>query len=364
MKGLIITELNGNTGEVIRVFNIKAPVGDISPDGKYLLILTDSVTIIDYETEAIVNKLSVQGVFPNLMYFPDGKRIIYTNKKPLGTELDSTMVVCDLIKDKYTYLDLKYYPDAIATSPDGKYFATGGSWKEQVGLEEKYFTYLTLWDAETLKQIKELGKFEGNNEVRSIKFSTDGKYVGFHVGSQGIFIYTMDEMRYFKTLKGGVLTFLNDDYVVQYISNFSTHISINIINIINEKTVFSYDSLSSSSPKVNKFNNVNNSIVYTGINNIKALDLNKILTSVYEPIKPEIFTVLFHKDTLVLSGINSITGQISITISNITGRIIRKFDSPVFTSELRIPLKLLNGTYLIHIQDGNQEYSSKFLVME
>jgi hypothetical protein len=364
MKGLRISELNGNTGEVIRVFNIQAPVGDISPDGKYLLILTDSVTIVDYETEAVVKKLSVPGVYPNLRYFPDGKRIIYHHQKASVPGFDSLLVFYDFLKDEYTYLDLNYFPRALATSPDGRYFATGGSWKEKVGIDEKYFTYLTLWDAQTLKPIKQLGKFEGNSEVRSIKFSPDGKYVGFKIGSEGVFIYKLDGMEFLKTLAGGILVFLNNDYVAQYISNFPTHISLNIINLNNDKTIFSYDSLASASPKDVQFNVNDNSIVYIGGNKIKALNLNKILTTVSEPNQKTEISVQYKKSTLIITGLMSISGQINVTISDISGRVIRKFEIPSKGNEIYIPIKLTKGTYLIHIQDGSIEYSSKFLVVE
>lgn len=363
MKGLRISELNGNTGEVMRVFNIQAPVGDISPDGKYLLIITDSVTIIDYETEAVVKKLSVPGVYPNLRYFPDGKRIIYHHQKASVPGFDSLLVFYDFLKDEYTYLDLNYFPRSLATSPDGKYFATGGSWKEKVGIEEKYYTYLTLWDAQTLKPIKELGKFEGNNEVRSIKFSPDGKYVGFHINLKGVYIYTLDDMKLQSFLVGGTFTFIKNNIVAHYLST-QTHIFINFFNINLDKKIFEYDSITSNAPRVTMFNEVYNSILYTAYGQIKSLNFDKILSGVSEPFQKNTLNVKYSKNALILNGLNSISGQINITISDISGRVIRKLNSPVSNSELKIPLELNNGTYLIHLQDGNQEYSSKFLVTE
>jgi hypothetical protein len=111
-------------------------------------------------------------------------------------------------------------------------------------------------------------------------------------------------------------------------------------------------------------NHSNNTLLYLDAGQLWALDLNKILTSVPELQKKNTFSVQYRKDTLILSNLNFILSNINITISDISGRIVRKLDSPVSNSELRIPLRLPKGTYLVHIQDGNKEYTAKFLVME
>ncbi|MDT3737889.1 MAG: T9SS type A sorting domain-containing protein [Candidatus Kapabacteria bacterium] len=367
MKGLRISELNGNTGEVIRVFNIKAPVGDISPDGKYLLILTDSVTIIDYETEAVLKKLRVPGSYPNLRFFPDGNRIIYCHQKALGTGLDSSLVVYNLIKDEYTYLDLNYSRPVIATSLDGKYFATGGTKTEKdIMGDDVFYTILTLWDAVTLKPIKELAKIGGNFEVRSIKFSQDGKYVGYQVYLRDFYVYKLDGMSLFKhynesNVEYGVIYFCFLDYDLIGLSSGESFSKRNfmIMNLLNDKKVFYRHGKSG----LLGYNPIHNSFLVRN-EGIESYDLNKILTGLSEPIQQNAISVQYRKSTLFVTGLISISGQINISISDIKGKVVYTLNSPKIDSELRIPIKLLNGTYLIHIQDGKTEYSSKFLVTE
>jgi hypothetical protein len=110
-------------------------------------------------------------------------------------------------------------------------------------------------------------------------------------------------------------------------------------------------------------NEINNTLVYGG-GILRALDLNKILTGVPELQEKNILSVQYQKGILLLTNLNLVSNQINITISDINGRVINRFDSQVTNSELKIPIKLINGTYLLYIQDKNNEYSSKFLVTE
>src|SRR5690606_29403818 len=127
-------------------------------------------------------------------FFPNSKRFIARTTNGYG----SNLMIYNLETKEKTVFGVNYAVWGLATSPDGKYFATGGTGTEKVGHEEKDYSYLTLWDAKTLKPIKELGKFEGDNEVRSIKFSPDGKYVGFQVQYNGIYVYKIQDLNFYK----------------------------------------------------------------------------------------------------------------------------------------------------------------------
>ena len=111
------------------------------------------------------------------------------------------------------------------------------------------------------------------------------------------------------------------------------------------------------------FNAFNNSLILTG-GQLFALDLNKMLTSVDDSLEKSKLFFNYFNGNLTLSGLNANSNKINITISDIKGRLIQNLDIPVSNSELKIPISLSNGTYLIHIQNGDKEYSSKFLVTE
>ena len=240
-----------------------------------------------------------------------------------------------------------------------------------MGDEIKYLVF-TLWDAATLIPIKEMGKFYKDFVVRSIKFSPDGKYVGFQVSNYFLYIYKLNNLNLYKYydfnfIEFGVsaFCFLGNDYFMARTGStvFGEPRKLTLINLISDLKIKTINS-GKGGPKPVIENNPFNNTLIDATGQLWAFDLNKILTSVsdekiFEPLQAQ-----YKKGFLMLSNFNTISSQINITISDINGRVIKRFDSQVTNSELRIPLKLLNGTYLLHIQDGNQEFSSKFLVTE
>ena len=375
-RGALIFELDGNTGEVIKSFPqfVHTNVEDmcVTKDGKILGAGYGNIILYDLKEDTVIGGVSeTNGLFE---FFPDNKRFLA--RTTYGG--DSNLMVYNLDTKEKLMFGIHYVPTSIATSPDGKYFATGGSAYEGQDWQGNYisYTYLTLWDAQTLQPIKELAKIGGNFEVRSIKFSPDGKYVGFHVALHGVHIFSLSDYNLVRLYNQSNVEYppsafcflANDLITITSLAQVQDGINrYNIVkNIINDEIVYKYfGKMSGGLPSfaLIDLNPVNNSLVLTG-GQLFAFDFNKMLTSINEPIKHNTFLVSFLKDTLILSDINSISNQITITISDINGRIISKLNIAVTNPELRIPLKLQNGTYLIHIHDGNKEYSSKFLVSE
>ncbi|HRP02389.1 MAG TPA: T9SS type A sorting domain-containing protein [Candidatus Kapabacteria bacterium] len=371
-RGAVISELDGNTGEVIKSFpqfvHTSVEYMCVSKDGKILGAGFGNIILYDLKEDTVIGGVSeTNGLFE---FFPDNKRFLA--RTTYGG--DSNLMIYNLDTKEKLIFGIHYLPTSIATSPDGKYFATGGSGRK--GKDWKgdyiYYTYLTLWDAQTLKPIKELDKFEGNLEVRSIKFSPDGKYVGFQISSYYLYLYKLDDLALFKFydenfIEFGVsgFCFIGNDYIITRTGSsiFGELRKLTLINLLSDMKIKTINSGKGGPKPITEKNQSKNSLIDAS-GQLFSFDLNKMLTSTEEPFKHNTFLVSFLKDTLILSDINSISNQITITISDISGRVIRKFNSPSKDSELQIPLKLNIGTYLIHIQDGNKEYSSKFLVSE
>ena len=371
-RGAEIFELDGNTGQVIRKYpqfvNTNVEDMDVTKDGKIFGAGFGNIILYDLENDTVIGGVSeTNGLFA---FFPDSKRFIARSTKLPP----SNLLVYNMDTKERTELGVNYVPWAIATSPDGKYFATGGTSSEFDIIDgEVYYTILTLWDAETLQPIKELDKIGGDFEVRSIKFSPDGKYVGFQVQYNGIYVYKIQDLNFYKhynslnvEIHPLAFTFLNSDmisFISLQLNEKERFISIHSIsNNILKYRYLGKTGFGTPAYSFLEYNPSNNSLVLNG-SHLFAFDINKMITTVEEsPIKT--VTVNYTINTLILTGLNSISSQVSITISDISGRVVRKFNSPVTNPELRIPLKLQNGTYLIHIQDGNQKYSTKFLVTE
>ncbi|MBX3043892.1 MAG: T9SS type A sorting domain-containing protein [Candidatus Kapabacteria bacterium] len=380
-------EIDGNTGQQIRAFPVHYGFTTIlsvsqSSDGKYFAAIYagggDSVLIFisDYETGEVYRKL--KNIGDNLDFFPDSKRLLITTFD--RGHPNASLSIYNIEDESFQNFGAGFPTEVfqkVSISNDGRYFATGGrSYGEDINGETIYNVHLRLWDAVTLKPIKELAKIGGNFEVRSIKFSPDGKYVGFHIPFSGTYIYNLQNFSlqinyYIHNLEypPSASCFLpNDLFVMTSLANSENGIKrYNVIkDLKNDMTKYRYfGKVSSGLPPYSllEFNSYNNSLVLTG-GHLFAFDLNKMLTTLVDESPIKSVTVYYTKDTLILTGLNSISGQINITISDVSGRVVKKLDSPVSNTEIIIPLKLPNGTYLIHIQDGNQEFTSKFLVME
>jgi WD40 repeat protein len=356
-------EIDGNTGQQIRAFPVQTGYSNVvnvsvSKDGKYFASTfvgfqhTDTY-IFEYNTGEVFKKLDQYG--EELCFFPDSKRLLVRGYK-------GALTIYNLETETSEYNGpTDHFLRNFAISDDGKFIATGGVTFEDN--EGKVFNILRLWDAVTLKPIKELGKFEGDNEVRSIKFSPDGKYVGFHISLLDIKVYDLNNFTLIKYYLGGMFDFISGNFFSYYSSNWpQAPPDIMIKRLNDDKSIYSKRALNGGNEINHNFSN--NTLIYLDSGQLWAVDITRVLTTVTEPKQKSDFSVKFEKGLLLISDLKITTNQINITISDISGRVIRKLNSPVSNSELRIPLKLPNGTYLIHIQDGNQEYSSKFLVTE
>jgi WD40 repeat protein len=356
-------ELDGNTGLIIREFPYPAVFYDISPDGKYISALTDQRCVIDYETQEVIARFTNENTFPQFM--PDSKTLIYFLNEPIGELNGNLKLVSYNFETKQGKSSANFIQNTragiISVSPDGRFVATGCIYFDA---SENEYTRLILWDAQTLEPIKVLGKIDDFNEVRSIKFSTDSKLVGFQVYLSNLYIYKTDDYSLFKhynndNILNGVMGFgfIANDFIAvgsdeNNVQNFE------IINLKDEKSIYKRNDFTGLS----EYNISHNTLIVLR-GNIYCFDFEKILTGA--SITPKIlnpFTVEYITNTLFIKNHNFSSVQLSAQITDINGRIIRNIDLNSTTGEIRISIKLLSGTYFLHIKDGDKEYVSKFLV--
>jgi WD40 repeat protein len=363
MDTLKVVELDGKTGKFIRKFPVFSSYDDISKlqvsqDGKYIITSYSELNILNYETGLLFRKIPN---FSQFTIFPDNNRIIGRYSKFPST-LDSALIMYDIQKDQKIHFRVDYGVTSTAVSPDGKYFATGGRANKNKDGTGQDLTILTLWNAETLKPIKTLGQFDGSNDVSSIKYSPDGKYVGFQVYSSDLYIYNTTDFSLFKhynknNIEYGVsgFCFINNNFIAIFGKT-------RIIRLSDDKQIYSFTPLGSINPII-EYNNFNNTLVEAAYY-IYLFDLNKIMTTVKDNIPEEIFSVTYSYGILSLENIQTINNTLGVTILDISGKIIRKLNIPYSNGAVKIPMKLMNGTYILSIKDGEKEYSSKFLVTE
>ena len=131
-----------------------------------------------------------------------------------------------------------------------------------------------------------------------------------------------------------------------------------IIKLETDKVIYK-TSIIGGYPEYNK--NFNSIIV--GFGNIYSFDLNKIMTTVKDDSKNQKITTTYTNNILSIDNLLLESPNPKITISDINGKIIRQLNLPLSNGVIRIPIKLICGTYFIDITDGKKQYSSKFIVV-
>ncbi|MBE2188740.1 MAG: T9SS type A sorting domain-containing protein [Desulfobulbaceae bacterium] len=360
-KGSTEVEIDGNTGTIIREFPYQVIFYDISPDGKYISALTDQRCVIDYETQEVVVRFTTSNTSPKFM--PDNKTLIFNLEVPFS---ESYQLASFNIETKQQKISQNYFEKtqigSPCVSPDGRFVATVG-WFYKT--QDEGDTHLLLWDAQTLAPIKILSENKGFREVRSIKFSPDSRLVGFGVYFDNLYLYDTDKLSLYKhygknNILNGVMGFgfITNDLIAVG-SDWNQVLNFEIINMKDDKSIYKRNDFTGLA----EYNIAHNTLIILR-HNIFCFDFEKIMTGA--SIEPEIqnpFTVEYLNNALSIRNFTFANNQISCSITDINGRVIRTMNLNLSTGDIRIPLKLISGTYFLHIKDGSKEYVNKFLVV-
>ncbi|PKL84883.1 MAG: hypothetical protein CVV22_10925 [Ignavibacteriae bacterium HGW-Ignavibacteriae-1] len=356
-------ELDGNTGEIIREFPYQVIIYDVSPDGKYISALTDQRCVIDYETLEVIDRFTNENTFPKFM--PDNKTLVYFVIEKIG-ELKGNLKLRSYNIETKRYLTSSQQVSnttsgAISVSPDGRFVATGGRYFDA---SDNEYTRLILWDAQTLEPIKVLGEFEYFNSVNSIKFSPDSRLVGFGVDPKRVYIYNTMDFSLRKKFDAYSFCFITNSIIAygDVIDFWTQNYFLKIEDFELNKIIYRNDNLSAEAMEF---------IIQKQLWLIKfraqiyAFDYMKIISGIedsFENITP--YSLVYESNTLSIR--NFIFNSLRLTgqILDINGKLIRHIELNTSTGEIRIPIKLISGTYFLHIKDGGMEYVAKFWVVE
>ncbi len=357
--GKTIKKLDVETGEFIATFDnslspfiYKVHKMDISKDGKWLVTSNAAGAIDIWDTQQ--NKLVKEPGFSGFVaaFYNNTTLLIASNRTAQG------IYRYDFVNDRN--LDSALFPFYIThlqMSADGNYFITGSVYKDWQG---KGFCKVTLWDAATLKPIRDYEVPEGNYDgFRKIQLSDNNKLIGFatHVTNK-VKILETETGKVVKTsdvgMSGYDFELLPNSYYLIYQENESN---------INEYgfQIFKYPDIFQS--------------------NLKRLASGVIISNITEDDKISIFcisqgmTLLRSTTTSVANNpteqfifkvesdkiIVSFKNAESFKIIDMHGNIVleKSVNQPAFS----IPNTFSSGTYICVIKSGSQEYSQKFQVV-
>jgi hypothetical protein len=366
-----VFELDGLTGKIIREFPDFTGDNDIetlmlSNDSRFILTDWEEINIVDYNSGLLYKKLPMKGLEANFM--SDNINVLYVT----GIQ-GKNIGIYNLMTDSVVFhnLDLdddliSQRIDQIAISNDGKYIAIGGIAKYW---NSEYKTLLTIFDGNNFNRIKIFHRYDGNAEVRSIKFSKDGRYVGYHWNWGYLAIYdlvSMNLVSYFDQQNiptNGVRSFC---FVNDSVISISSYDYTQLRNI--QTKILYYNANGIGNANGLEFNDKFSSLIVSDwhVGTIKAYDYHEMMTSnIYEMMNNQYFIIHYYNKVLVINNINNNLID-NISISDINGKIIKSLEYNPFEiyKQITINLNLATGAYFIQIQTGDEYYTEKLMVTE
>jgi WD40 repeat protein len=350
-----VIELNGFTGQVMR--SIYIPSNDynnriqISSDGTRIIV---GDYLVDFETGELIKQIGA--LYPASFLHPSNDVIIYLNPNAYQ-HIDSNLIIYNLMTGNKYYVNTVDFPTALAVSNDGKYLAVG-CWDYETDR-----THFSLYDAQTLKPIRELEDVPSTGRrIEFIQFSETAKYVGYGSVSSGnakATFFSCPEPNIKKEFNNYALGLASDRYAfVCFGGAFLWDIDLG-------KEIYRTSYYGSYYPIYNKINN--SLIVYSLDVKLAALDLDAILTGVDVSDKPNPegnLSISYLNGYLHIGYIEPSALPNDIKLYDLNGKITFQAAKQIIEDSLQIRIDLQSGVYILQIQAGDKQYSQKFIIIE
>jgi len=366
--GADIKKLDVETGEFVATFDR----GELTDKNIYLEISKDGKTIItgnttgkgglylwDTETLRVLHELKVddltddQGLFL-ASFSPDNRHILLTlyTGHPFPEKPTNEILLFDLLENKV----IKKVPyeriEQLHYSKDGKYFITGTKYED--------IPKVTLWDANTLKPIRDYEVPEGNdNGFRKIQISDNNKLIGVRTDTYHVKIIETESGNIIKTNDVGTSGFnfellMNDYYLIYQYGSVN-----NGISAYKYPDIFQSNLDLLTGAFVTAKENINGNNIIISLFNADALSMTllKSSTTSVSDILTNQFKIRVENERIIIN----CDGAESIKVLDLQGKVI--FESIVNEPIFSIPNNFPTGTYICIINSGSQELSQKFQVV-
>ncbi len=295
-------------------------------------------------------------------FLPNQHKIANVSGGTVGN--NSSIIIYDIDTKNKVNIKTEEAIRNIAFSPDGKYFATAGV-KEDFG--GNFITLFKLWDAQSLKLIKELERFDDEHyQIVECKFDSKSQILGF-LGDMGLSLYSVSTQKKiinypfnYEDIITSFEFFTSDSLFVQSKNTTILNISDNTKKILFEFPRRCKILLTKQKDKLI----VNSYILVNEIGPMTALNVTKIISSVTNGLSHFQIIAEYSNKILEVKNIQNTENKLNFQIFDINGKLVHQLNAEPNGTELRIPIMLPQGTYLINLTDGIKKYSSKFFVTE
>jgi WD40 repeat protein len=366
--GADIKKLDVETGEFVATFDRGELTGknvrlEISQDGK--TILSGNTTgngglfLWDTEQQKVLREIKIDGITEDqnlylASFAPDNRHMLITlyTGYPHPKLPTNEILLFDLLENRvikkvpYTRIEQMQY------SKDGKYFITGSKYED--------IPKVTLWDANTLKPIRDYEVPEGNeNGFRKIQISDNNKLIGLVTDNYLVKIIDTESGSVINTNDVGTSGFnfellMNDYYLIYQYGSVNNGISAYKYPDIFQSNL---DLLTGAFVTSNEFKEgIGYQLSLFNADVLSIRMLKNSTTSVNESINTEMVIKVDSDKILV-----SFDKAENIKIIDVKGRIL--LDQEVNNNFVSIPNTFPTGTYICVIKSGDREFSKNFQVV-
>jgi len=375
--GNTIEKISAETGEYISVFStegISSGIYDMDISGLGNLILTrdggGAINIWDTRLEKAVKYINsftqspgYDGIVSTAISPDETKMVLCVSQYKGGINFDYFVVIFDLILEKeIKRVSVTAKFNKIKFSHDGKYFATGGWYKDQ--WEDKNYDQVILWSTETWAPIDTIETLEGvGSGYTYLKFSKDDLLFGCTRR-------TPSDTRIYDLFTKSIIKNPGKNYPSFEILPDNEHFLFFFVHgnydLELHNRIEKIHSYSIPTDIIDVFNDNDNWKIICAAGNYPITMLSKKPIGIdTEPKLKEIITISFLNNNIIIQTENIYEDSLITEIYDLQSKIVfsQTFENTNPNNRITIPMHLNSGIYFCKVKAGDKEYSQKIEIV-
>jgi WD40 repeat protein len=360
-----IKKMSTNTGEFLSEFD-RVDTNfiyilddmDISKSGNYIVNTNGNGSVIVWDTREEKKVKQIQIGASAVTITTDDKYLLIASQRP---ESYGVIVYNMLTEQQERVIPVNGSICLIKVSHDGKYFATGGWYKDQ--WEDKNYDEVILWSTETWAPVDTIETLDGAGDgYKVIKFSKDDKYLG-------CVRFTPNDGRIYNTQTRTLLAnstigemcynmeFLNKDFLL--FSDGGSHIELRNLDILLRK----FQCYSST---MDSFDSLGFLKIFSCAGDYPMTMLkNKLVGVETALIEKENINIFQEGNQIIIETKNINFPSLNVEIYDLLGTVIytEQFENNSIITKYKLDKNLPSGIFIVKVKAGAQDYSQKIKIV-